>query len=294
MRNLHNILSDKYVIRVLHLVREWEKIQIKECNYRNQCRFTLRCIHKGIIPVSVRLQTTIESEKAKKIIRKAERDLLQARIKFINNILDNNSKQLEKCKSQLASLVTTTIMEECEGFINKVREFRHSKIRDRQINTFNRLVAKQEGKLANPANIPYSQLGRSPGANFPLPTTPLTLPAKRGISQQSGLFSPRNSSTPQWEDTVGSAQDVRAWPGDMAGSTQDATVLRGSLIPLPGDMAGSAWDQVPVPGVALPDAHPIPAENGNPPSQPGTSSDTPLQGDDKLDDPSNRWVKYLS
>ena len=81
---------------------------------------------------------TIKLEKARKIIRKAERGLLQARMKSIN-ILDNNSKQLEKCRSHLASLFTIAI----KGFIIKVREFRHSKIRYRQINKFNRLVVAE-------------------------------------------------------------------------------------------------------------------------------------------------------
>ena len=67
----------------------------------------------------------------------AERDLLWAETKSINNIVDNNNKQLEKFRSQLASIITVTIMEEYQGFMNKVREFRHSNTRDKQINKFN-------------------------------------------------------------------------------------------------------------------------------------------------------------
>ena len=149
MRNLHYILSDKHGTGVLHLVREWKQLQIKECDYKNHCRFTLRCISKGIIPVSVTLKTTVKSEKARKTIRKVEKDLLKARIKSINTFLDNNNKQQDTCRCQLASLVTTTIMEECQSFRNKIREFRQSKLRDRQINEFHRLVEKQEGRLAH-------------------------------------------------------------------------------------------------------------------------------------------------
>ena len=141
MRNLHCILLDKYGIGVLCLLREWKKLQIKEYKYKNHCRFTLRCISRGIIPVSVRLKTKVISEKARIIIRKAERDHLQARIKSIHSFI-NNIKQLDRCRPHLASLATTIIMEECQCFINKVREFRHSKIRGRQINKFNRLGGK--------------------------------------------------------------------------------------------------------------------------------------------------------
>ena len=62
---------------------------------------------------------SIKLGKARKIIRKVERDLLQARIKSINNFSDNNNKQLDRCRSELASLVTTITMEECQSFINK-------------------------------------------------------------------------------------------------------------------------------------------------------------------------------
>ena len=87
MRNLHYILWDKYRIGVLHLPRKWKKIQIKECDYKNHCRFTLRCLSRGIVPVCVRLKTTAKSEKARRIIRKTERDLLQTRIRSINSFL---------------------------------------------------------------------------------------------------------------------------------------------------------------------------------------------------------------
>ena len=42
--------------------------------------------------VSIRLKTTLRTEKARKIIKTAEKQLLQARIKSINSILDNNAK----------------------------------------------------------------------------------------------------------------------------------------------------------------------------------------------------------
>ena len=40
-------------------------------------------------------KTTMKTEMARKIIRKVERDLLKARIKFINSLLGANAKQME-------------------------------------------------------------------------------------------------------------------------------------------------------------------------------------------------------
>ena len=92
MKTLHKILSDKCRIEVLCLLRDWQKLEIRDCDYRNHHIFMLRCINKGITPVSVRLKTTNKTEKARKIIRKAERNLLQARVKSINSLRDNNIK----------------------------------------------------------------------------------------------------------------------------------------------------------------------------------------------------------
>ena len=92
MSNLHKILPDKYGIDALHLLREREKLQIRDSDHKNHQTSTLRCINKEITPISIRLKTTVKTEKARKIIRKAERDLSWARIKSINSLLDNNNK----------------------------------------------------------------------------------------------------------------------------------------------------------------------------------------------------------
>ena len=52
-------------------------------------------MHKELVPVSIKLKTTLRTDKARKIIRTAERHLQQARVKAINSILDNIAKQTE-------------------------------------------------------------------------------------------------------------------------------------------------------------------------------------------------------
>ena len=74
------------------------------------------------MPVSIKLKWTLKTAKASKIIRKAEKDLLHARVKAINSILDNISKQTEECRSQLASIISAQRLRECQGFIDKVGE----------------------------------------------------------------------------------------------------------------------------------------------------------------------------
>ena len=139
-------------------------MEINDCDYRNHWRFTLRCIRKDLIPVNVRLKSTINNGRMKQTINRAERQLLQDRIKGINGILQDNAIKLDRCRSRLLSLVTTTTMKKCIDFINKLREFRFTKIRDRQVNKFNRLMGNKDRELTTQplANKNQSQAQSTP------------------------------------------------------------------------------------------------------------------------------------
>ena len=90
--------------------------------------------------------------------------MLQDRVKGINGILWENAIKLDRCSSRLSSLVTTTTMEKCTDFINKVREFRFIKIRNRPGNKFNRLMGNKDRELTTQplANNNWSQAQSNP------------------------------------------------------------------------------------------------------------------------------------
>ena len=147
MRNLHNILLQEDGIEVRHLFRLWEKLRIRASEYKNHRIFTLRCLHNDLIPVSIKLKSTLKSTRANKILRKAEKDLLQVRIKSINFTLDNTFKQLEECRSQPAAIISTQRLRECQDFVDKVGEIRFNKVKQRQLNKFNLLTIRKEGNI---------------------------------------------------------------------------------------------------------------------------------------------------
>ena len=118
------------------MFRDWERLWLREKDYKNHRIFTLRCLHKDLVPVSIKLKSTLKTDRAKKIVRKAEKDLIQARIKSINSILNNVAKQTEECRSQLASIISTERLRECQGFVDKVGEIRFNKDKLRQIKKF--------------------------------------------------------------------------------------------------------------------------------------------------------------
>ena len=112
MRNLHQLLLQEDGIEVRHLFRLWEKLQLRASEYKNHRKFTLRCIHNDLIPVSIKLKSTLKSARANRILRKAEKDLLQTRVKSINYILDKTAQQLEECRSKLVTIISTQKLRE--------------------------------------------------------------------------------------------------------------------------------------------------------------------------------------
>ena len=175
MRNLHNILLQEDGIEAWRLFRLWEKHRIRASEYKNHRIFTLRCLHNDLIPVSIKLKSTIKSTRANKILRKAEKDLLQARIKTINFILDNTSKQLEECRAKLVAIISTQRLRECQDFVDKVSEIRFNKVKQRQLNKFNLLTIRKEGNITRSiTNLNYHNLNSQ--TNSQVNSTPQASP----------------------------------------------------------------------------------------------------------------------
>ena len=85
MRNFHTYIESEYGKENVQTFRCWEKLEHKMADFENHQRFSLRCHSKDIIPVSVRLKSNIKAPKGKYIVRKAERALLNERVRSINN-----------------------------------------------------------------------------------------------------------------------------------------------------------------------------------------------------------------
>ena len=182
-----------------HLFREWERLRLRSSDYRNHRIFSLRCIHKELIPVSNKLKSTLDTPKARQIIRKAEKDLLQARAKAINNILDQVDREIQECKAKLASIILAERLEECQGFINKVSKLRFNKVKQRQINKLNHLVSKKEGNIAIANNNITNPINRQ--AQFPPTPATLLRPLLSFLPGKEAIL-PRQLSTFHWKVTA--------------------------------------------------------------------------------------------
>ena len=117
----------------------------------------------------LRPTSNIRSSRTREIIYRAEKKLLQDRVKCINCILHDNEGNLDRSRSRQLSLVTTTTTtakDRCIEFINKVREFRFTKIKNRQVNKFNRLVDKHgNGRETNAQSRNISNQSQASNSN---------------------------------------------------------------------------------------------------------------------------------
>ena len=122
-------------------------------DFSNHRRFSLRCLSKGLIPVSVRLKSNIKTPKGRQIIKKAEIALLNERVRSINNSLTMFTIQRDTCINQLKDNLDKETMEKCERCIKEKREIRHLKTFEWQVSKFDRLFHRQTGGRINNQHV---------------------------------------------------------------------------------------------------------------------------------------------
>ena len=123
----------------------------------------LKCIGQNLISVSNGLKPLKSkqfiSTNARKIIEKAERQLMLERVRTINNTIKNEDNGNHN-KTRLASIVTQVDLDRCINFIEKVRQDRFNKVKDRQVRKFERLSNKNRTYQDNNHNFGNNRLAQ--------------------------------------------------------------------------------------------------------------------------------------
>ena len=78
---------------------------------------------------------------------------MQDRVRGINRIIEDSDSNRDNNKNRLASLVTSTELDRCGKFINKVREERYNRVKARQVRKFHILLSKNI-QINDKGNIP--------------------------------------------------------------------------------------------------------------------------------------------
>ena len=125
-----------------------EKYEKKMADIANHRRFTLRCLAEDLEPVSICLKQNIKTPKGLQIIRKAERELLNERVRSINNTLNMLKSLRDTCIDELGRVLNEEWMARCKEFIEVGRE-KHFKTLKRQEDKCDRLLYKKQTREGN-------------------------------------------------------------------------------------------------------------------------------------------------
>ena len=112
---------------------------MKMVDFSNHRRFSLRCLSKGLIPTSIKLKSNIRTPKGQHIIYKAEKSLLNERIRNINNTIAMLKLQVDTCINLLETNLDRKSMDEYCRFIDSKREKRHHQTMKCQLGKLDRI-----------------------------------------------------------------------------------------------------------------------------------------------------------
>ena len=127
---------------ILHSVRPFEKTVRKIARFRNHLRFSPHCKHHDVIPVSIRLNRTCQGAQASRILRRAERSLLNTRISDITRELSHLTAEEKRVRSILSDKLSSELMSKTEEIVKQAQFKEHEQCKQRHIKKFTNLIQK--------------------------------------------------------------------------------------------------------------------------------------------------------
>ena len=102
----------------------------------------LRCLSQGVTPVSLRLKNLTRTQKGEGIIKRAEKQLLNKRIRNINYKIEKCQHDKYMYEKQLQEILQDDqeMWNTCREEVLKRKELRHQRVMKRQMSKFERLV----------------------------------------------------------------------------------------------------------------------------------------------------------
>ena len=160
MRNLHIHLSKEYgKENGIKIFCQWERIEKQMADFTNHRRFTLRCLKEDLVPVSICLTKNIRTPKGVQIIIRAEKALLNERVRSINNTINMQKTQRDTCIDCLERVINEDWMDRCREFIETGRKAQHHKTLERQKDMFNWLLQRNKMREGGHTNLHGVHIG---------------------------------------------------------------------------------------------------------------------------------------
>ena len=146
MRNLIHVLEEKHGKNSISIFRNWEKMKGKVSDFKNHRRFSLRCLSQGVTPVSLRLKNLTRTQKGEGIIKRAEKQLLNERIRNINYTIERYHHDKCMYEKQLQEILQDDkeMWNACQEEVLRKKELRHQRVIERQMSKSDRLLYGQK------------------------------------------------------------------------------------------------------------------------------------------------------
>ena len=221
MRNLHNVIGKEFGMENVTILRKWEQLEKKIANFKNLRRFTLRCLSQKITPNSLKLKSNIKTSRGKRILEKAERQLVDERVRNINNTIATCTCLRDTCMDELKDQISNFYYQECIKFIDRVKETRHQTVLKRHLAKCDQLWQRFRGDQSKQettnghSNTRYREQGETLSADTtssteetPTTTTTTTTTIDITIKEYINRGVRNLSSTPLTEAQVSAG----TWP----------------------------------------------------------------------------------
>ncbi|XP_072044968.1 uncharacterized protein [Amphiura filiformis] len=144
--HLFHELRSRYGQHAVKSIRDLESNDRKLVRYQQHLTFTHRCKDKEITPSSLKLRCPINTEKAKNIIRRAEKELINERIRVIHNKVRNLKKKQECQQNVLETLKIPDpeVRQHVDKHVENNRKHEEETTKERHKKKINWLLEKKE------------------------------------------------------------------------------------------------------------------------------------------------------
>ena len=139
--NIHKYIGTHFGKDCLELTRNFEKTSRKLADHRNHLRFNLRCLHTGVVPRSLWIKQRVKGYRADKIIAKAQKDLLNERIRQNNFTINVLKGKVDCIADELSKRLPGDVYQQVSEFTVRGQLAQHRKSKERQQQKYTRLIS---------------------------------------------------------------------------------------------------------------------------------------------------------
>ena len=137
---MHSKILSQHGRDALKILRKTERIGAKVAHWSNHRAFNLRCVKSGVIPPSVRLFSNVEGEAARNILKKAEKSLLEVRLRHCIFTLRKLEIEEENSLSELSMKLPEPELAASRNFLAQRKQHTFEAVRQRQKDKFARFL----------------------------------------------------------------------------------------------------------------------------------------------------------